>query len=95
MLAMQKELNTPKILVCPSDEGRTRAASWGEFGPANLSYEFLAPGVSETETPYTIMTRCPIHGHVGLLDGSVQGGAWKNAVQKDGRWILERNASRQ
>lgn len=95
VLAMQNELNTPKILVCPSDEGRARATSWAEFGPANLSYEFLVPGVSETEPPYTIMTRCPIHGHVGLLDGSVQGGSWKHAVQRNGRWILERNASRQ
>jgi hypothetical protein len=95
VLSMTNELSTPKILVCPSDTGRTKAASWSEFGAANLSYEFLAPGISETETPYTIIARCPIHGHVGLLDGSVQGGAWKNAVQKNGRWILERNASRQ
>lgn len=94
VLSMTNELSTPRILVCPSDTGRTKAASWSEFGPANLSYEFLAPGVAESETPYTIMTRCPIHGHVGLLDGSVQGGAWKHAVQKNGRWILERNASR-
>jgi len=93
-LTMQNELNTPKILLCPSDEGRTRAANWGAFGPANVSYEFLGAGTSERESPYTIMTRCPIHGHIGLLDGSVQGGAWKNAVQKNGRWILERNATR-
>jgi len=95
ILSMSNALNTPKILICPGDSGKTRAASWAEFGPANVSYEFLTPGISETEPPYTIMTRCPIHGHIGLLDGSVQGGAWNRAVQKDGRWILENNASRQ
>jgi hypothetical protein len=93
--AMQKELNSPKILVCPGDAGRTRAASWAEFGPANVSYEFLAPGVSERESPYTVMTRCPIHNHVGFLDGSVHQDAWKRAVQKNGRWVVEANASRQ
>jgi hypothetical protein len=94
-VTMQNQLNTPKILVCPSDEGRTRATSWAEFGPANVSYEFLASGVSERESPYTVMTRCPIHDHVGFLDGSVHQGAWKRAVQKNGRWVVEINASRQ
>lgn len=89
-LTMSNELNSPKILVCPSDEGRPRVFSWDQFGPANTSYQFLAPGLSETAPPNTIMTRCPIHGHVGLTDGSVQGGAWKWAVQKEGRWSLER-----
>jgi hypothetical protein len=93
-ITMQHELNTPKILVCPSDEGRARATSWAEFGPANVSYEFLAPTVSEGESPYTVMTRCPIHDHVGFLDGSVHQGAWKRAVQKNGRWVVEANAQR-
>jgi hypothetical protein len=88
-VTMQNELNTPKILVCPGDTGRTKAASWNEFGPANVSYEFLVPGMSERESPNTIMTRCPIHGHVGLLDGSVQQSRWDRARQKDGRWVLE------
>src|SRR6185436_16039241 len=76
-LTMRNELNTLKILVCPSDEKRTRVADWSQFTPGNSSYEFLAPGVPELEPPNTIMSRCPIHGHVGLIDGSVQGGAWK------------------
>lgn len=87
---MQNELNSPKILVCRGDEARARAANWAEFGPANVSYEFLALGISErAESPNTIITRCPIHGHVGLLDGSVHQGMWKNAVQKNGRWVIE------
>ncbi|MCI0745687.1 MAG: hypothetical protein L0Y58_09810 [Verrucomicrobia subdivision 3 bacterium] len=88
-VTMKNELNTPKILVCPADGSRTRARIWEEFSPANVSYELLAPGVSETEPPQTVLTRCPNHGHVGLIDGSVQRGMWKRAVQRNGRWVLE------
>jgi hypothetical protein len=89
-LTMQKELHSPKILVCPGDAARTKVSNWNEFSPANASYEFLVPGVSEREPPQTIMTRCPIHGHVGLLDGSVQQnrGTLRTAT-KNGRLILE------
>ena len=89
-LTMQNELNTPKILICPSDTTRTKVISWNEFSPANASYEFLVPNVSEREPPQTIMTRCPIHGHVGLLDGSVHTGlGTQRVVQKNGRLMLE------
>ena len=69
-LSMSNELATPKILVCPADKARKPAVSWQEFGAANVSYEFLNPNGSETN-PYVLLTRCPIHGHVGLSDGSV------------------------
>jgi len=90
-LAMRNELNTPKILVCPGDHAKVRTANWAEFGPANLSYEFLAPGISARESPNTVMTRCPLHGHVGLLDGSVhQSSPNFKIIQKDGKWVMER-----
>ena len=41
---------------------------------ANVSYEFLNANGSETN-PYVLLTRCPVHGHVGLSDGSVQEGS--------------------
>jgi len=89
-LAMQKELNTPKILVCPGDAARTKVSSWNEFSPANTSYEFLVPNVSEQEPPQTIMTRCSIHGHVGLLDGSVHmNRGTLRTTTKNGRLLLE------
>jgi hypothetical protein len=40
-LAMSNELSAPKILVCPADTGRKPATTWQEFGPPNVSYEFL------------------------------------------------------
>ncbi len=70
---MSNEIVTPKVLVCPEDTGRQAAADWTVFTPAQVSYEFLAPGGSETE-PQRVMFRCPIHGHVCLMDGSVHSG---------------------
>ena len=89
-LTMRNELNSPKILTCPSDTARTKVSAWNEFGPANASYEFLVPNVSEREPPQTVMTRCPVHGHVGLLDGSVhQQPKAERLTQQNGRTMLQ------
>lgn len=73
ILAMSNELNTPKILVCPADTNRPVAVNWAAFTSANLSYEYLAAGATNGEAePYRVLVRCPIHGHIGLCDGSVQ-----------------------
>lgn len=70
-LSVSNELSTPKILVCPADSGRQAAADWASFSTAHLSYEYLAPGGSSGD-PSRVVTRCPIHGNIGLCDGSVQ-----------------------
>jgi hypothetical protein len=70
-LSMSNELNTPKILVCPAETNRPVAASFANYADENCSYEFLAPSADFTE-PQRVLTRCPIHGHIGLCDGSVQ-----------------------
>jgi hypothetical protein len=72
-ISMQNELVTPKVLVCPGDKSKTVAANWSQFDPsANVSYEFLLPGSKETEVMNETVFRCPIHGNIGLGDGSVQ-----------------------
>jgi hypothetical protein len=72
-MAMKWELSTPKILHCSADVGRTRTESWEDFGPANVSYIFVTPGLSVGETPVnTVLARCPIHENITLYDGSVQ-----------------------
>jgi len=78
-------LATPKILVCPADSGRQIAADWTSFSAANVSYEYLAPGSDSKSEPNRVLTRCPIHGHVGLCDGSVQ------RVQDPSRQLVHRN----
>jgi len=72
--AMAQELNSPKILVCPSDSSKVRAMNWSAFGPDNLSYEYLEPGVDEKDAMQRVIFRCPIHNNVGMGDGSVQMG---------------------
>lgn len=74
-LTMSNELFSPKILVCPQDPARTRPTSpdWALFDTNNISYEFVSPGTKE-DVPDRVLIRCPIHGHAGLSDGSVQMG---------------------
>ena len=72
--SMSNELATPQILVCPSDSSKTRAMNWSEFGPGNVTYEYLEPGIDEKNAALTVVFRCPIHDNVGLGDGSVQQG---------------------
>ncbi len=90
MVSMKNELSTPKILVCPADTGRTPAESWESYSAANLSYEFLSPGPGKWEfEPTRVLFRCPIHGHVGMCDGSVQ-----MRVAKDHpEWLVARNGA--
>lgn len=71
VMDMTNEMGSPKILVCPADTGRQAAADWNSYTTANCSYEFLAPS-STTAEPNRVLFRCPVHGTVGLVDGSVQ-----------------------
>ena len=93
IVCMSNEMNTPKILVCPTDKGHVVAPNFDSFTTANCSYEwFLSPPGSDTE-PTRVLTRCPIHGTVGLYDGSVQMGAATNHpewfIQRDGKLYYE------
>jgi len=75
--SMSNELGSPKLLVCPGDSSKTVASNWPELGPENVSYEYAEPGYDEKSgQPETVVFQCPIHGNVGLGDGSVQGG-WR------------------
>ena len=81
--SMSNELSTPKILVCPGDGSRTKAMDWSTFSPGNVSYEYLQPGIAEKGAEQTIVFQCPIHGSIGLGDGSVQmGNQWRSRNRK-------------
>jgi hypothetical protein len=94
-LSMSNELSTPLVLLCPADAGRQAANGWSAFSVANSSYEYLAPGGSDSD-PQRVLTRCPIHGSIGLCDGSVQAGSGRGGtnlaphlVEKDGKLYFE------
>ena len=72
--AMSNELANPKLLVCPSDRSKVAALNWSTFGPNNVSYKYLEPGIDEKNAARTVVFQCPIHGTVGFGDGSVQQG---------------------
>lgn len=92
-LAMKNELNTPKILTCPADTNRTRAISWDQFDTASVSYELPSIAPDERD-PYTVYSRCPIHGHIGLSDGSAHSGVKSDRFQQvDGNLKLRNNAT--
>jgi len=87
-LSMSNELNTPKILVCPADTNRVVAKNWETFTTANCTYEYLAPSAVKGDgEPTRVLSRCPIHGHVGLCDGSVQA----EIAKKHPDWLKERD----
>ena len=95
-LSMSNELSTPKILVCPADTNRPAAKSWESFTTANLSYEYLTPSATNIDLePTRVLSRCPIHGHIGLCDGSVQSQVVKNhpewLIERDGKLYMESN----
>jgi len=87
-LSMSNELGTSKILVCPADTNRVVAKSWETFSPANCSYEYLTPSATNADhEPMRVLSRCPIHGHVGLCDGSVH----REVAKKHPDWFQERD----
>jgi hypothetical protein len=93
-LTMSNELNAPKLLICPGDTNRPAALNWSTFGPGNLSYEMISPGVPEND-PSVVFVRCPIHHNVGLEDGSAQmlDPSRTRIVQRNGKWVLERTGN--
>lgn len=89
-LTMKNELNSPKILVCPADNTRTRVSSWADF--AESSYTILSPGASPTR-PEIVYVTCPLHNNVGMVDGSVsQLNVQQHQVVQDaeGKWIVQK-----
>jgi hypothetical protein len=85
-ISMTNELATPKILFCPSDTSRQRATNWSLLTPANISYQYLAPGTTETD-PARVAFLCPVHGTVCLVDGSVQ----KDVAKNHPDWLQHRD----
>ncbi len=82
-ISMTNELATWKILQCPGDQSHN-VSSWADVAAGNISYQrvSIGPGADETH-PNVVLVECPIHGHVLLCDGSVQGGsAWLKAHLK-------------
>ena len=69
---LSNELARPNLLICPADSSKKPALDFRSLAAANVSYR-LRTGTNVSETnPSQLLIQCPIHGHVGLADGSVQ-----------------------
>jgi hypothetical protein len=67
------EIGMSKILWCPADTKHTPTYDWSTFDPnRNLSYEYLKPGLAESNALNQVIIRCPVHDNVLMGDGSVQ-----------------------
>jgi hypothetical protein len=62
-------------LYCPSDTDKEQVAkeTSSEVGPENISYRFELKAPEEASSS-TVVVQCPVHGSVGLFDGSVHTG---------------------
>ncbi|MCO5052506.1 MAG: hypothetical protein M9920_09400 [Verrucomicrobiae bacterium] len=69
---MSNELNSPKILVCPADTAKHPATDFRQLQAVNVSYLVRSGAKIDETNPEEILVRCPVHGHVGLCDGSVK-----------------------
>ncbi len=72
---MSNELNTPKILVCPGDSAKQAAADFSELELWNVSYQLRTGSEVRDENPEEVLTYCPVHHHVGHVNGSVHQGS--------------------
>ncbi len=69
-VTMREELGTPKLLFCPASPGGP-VTDWSQLNPAAVTYTWHGSTADE-QKPESALTACPIHGHVGLADGSAQ-----------------------
>ena len=75
---MSNELSTPKILVCAADTGKAPATDFASLQSWNVSYQVrTGPDVNDAK-PTEVLIYCPIHHHIGYVDGSVKSGTRKS-----------------
>jgi hypothetical protein len=67
---MREELATPAVLFCPAAP-TAHPNDWSQLNPATVTYTWHGATADERRPESTLAT-CPIHGHFGIADGSVQ-----------------------
>jgi hypothetical protein len=72
VVCMSNEIYSTKTLICPADTSHQLAPDFQSYTDANCSYEWYLKPTGKDDEPTRVLTRCPIHGSVGLYDGSVQ-----------------------
>lgn len=80
LASVSNELNTTKVLFCPSDRKhpRPRVSDWSTFEESSCSYEMVTRGGRDGDGS-KVFLRCKVHGHLGYGDGSVLDGVSRSA----------------
>ena len=68
--SMTNELDSPRVLVCPTKKTMPKTTTWSGFDWNDVTYEMVTPGANGKEAD-VVFIRCPIHGHTAKVDGSV------------------------
>ena len=71
LLVLSNELTSPKLLMCPADDTRTRVTNWSKLTASNITYR-VRTGPEVTGRPQEVLVMCPIHGYKEFMDGSTQ-----------------------
>lgn len=87
-LTMSNQISNPSILVCPADTHRDSELNAQRFDLSNIRYKILSPRAPRGTDPSTVYIRCPIHGHIGLTDGSAL------MVGLDAKFVTENGVTR-
>lgn len=66
-------LNSPNLLVCPSDPKKAAMREWSQFNAKKVSYVMVSPGASVRQPSLDYIV-CTNHSHRCLVDASVQRG---------------------
>jgi Domain of unknown function (DUF4190)/GYF domain 2 len=69
---VSNELDSAKVLICPSDPKNVAAFQFLNLRSNNVSYELHTGSNVSGTNPHQIMVTCPIHGNVLTCDGSVR-----------------------
>ena len=80
LLVLSNKLAAPKFLVCPGDTTRRRRLTWNDVGISGSSYIYTIPAPKTgtfQEAASLVVLRCPVHGNVAHVDGSVSQGPRK------------------
>jgi hypothetical protein len=67
-------LDTPQALVCPGDASRKPALNLRSLQATNISYQLRTGATVDETNAQEVLARCPIHGLVLRVDGSIEQG---------------------
>lgn len=70
--SIRQSLESQRASMASAQQQSDASALFSQLGPSFPSYVLYLSGEQDELYPQRVLAKCPIHGHVGLADGSVQ-----------------------